>query len=257
MLDFDSDLDARPKCIHIGYSYASSDLPIDETIVRRIRFDIDPLFVPVVKKEVFRYQTGGTREFVHFGIGVEHSPGLPIIDPEVYGALKPFFGYLSEIGRASFVAVWVQGPPFAPESKDGTPGETVPFDERIYAHAKECDAEMRRRAEAAKDITGNGDTDRNTIPGVNDEIRQLAYRAITTTREERAKFKTKAKDAAFEQVRYVLKEDKAIHTSFLDLTDDDRAMMGALFERGHDRKNAVHFIPAAPASPGSIIVVPR
>jgi len=60
LLDFDPDLDARPKCIHIGYSYASSDLPIDETIVRRIRFDIDPLFVPVVKKEVFRYPTGGS-----------------------------------------------------------------------------------------------------------------------------------------------------------------------------------------------------
>lgn len=261
MIQFEpeTDMDGGLKLIHLAYSYSSSELPIDEDIVRRIRFDWDPVFVPVIKVEVWQYPTGGTRKFVHFGFGSEHAPGIPILDPEVYSAPKPRFGYLAEIGRAAFVSPWAQGPPFLPLSPDATPGDTVPFDEKVYNHAKDCYIEMKRRVERAEKLRGSGDTDENTIPGVNDEIRQMAYRAVTTSREERKERAKKEKDAEFERVKYVLKEDKAVHRSFLDLTDDDRALMADFWRRDGDRKNSVHFnvgIPAVPAKPGGIIVVP-
>ena len=253
MIEFqpeDADLDSRPKQVHLSYSYSDVDLPIDVNIVRRIRTDFDPFFVPVIKREVYKYASGGTQTFVHFGFGVGHSPGLPVLDPAVYTALKPFTGYLSKIERATVVSLWAQGRPFAPVTpEDGTPGETVPFDERVYAYARECDSEMRRLAAQAP----SGDSKENSIPGISDELRQLSYRAVTRARNAQKEAKTKRLDEASNHLREVIKEEKKYHQSFLDMTDDERMAM-AVLQGDPNPTNAVRF---GPAKPGGIVVVSR
>ena len=259
-----SETSSDPKLIHLEYSYSSAKFPFDEAIVRRIRFDADEFFVPVVKVEVFQYPTGGTREFIHWGYGSEWRPGIPILDAEVYGAPKPFFGYLSEIGRASFVSPWVQGPPFLPSMpEDGTPGETVPFDERAYIHAIDCLNEMKLREARFRKQHGNAAADANAIPGVRDDIRQMAYLATHTRREDRIAAAKKEKDSEWDKVRYVLKEDKRHHQSFTELTDDDLGLMAEFWRRDGDMKNAASIglsqaakKASAPAKPGGIVVVP-
>lgn len=256
--DEGSSLPERPKQIHLSYSYFSVELPFDATITKRIRQFEDPVFIPVVKFEVYRWPDGGEKKFVHFGFGFEHSPGLPIVDHDVYRALKPHSGYFAKLPRASGVAVWAQGPPFAPKTTDGTPGITVPFDERAYVHAKDCKEEMYRRAERDKRRNGHGDTAGNTIPGVQDEVRQAAYRAVMAQIADDKDRAKAAKDAAFADLRYTLKQEKKHQQGYFDLSDHERAMMADLFARDGDMKNAVHFaLPSAPAKPGGIVLVPR
>lgn len=251
--------ESRPKLTHLSYSYFSVEVPFDEAITKRIRADHDPYFIPVAKFEVYKWPDGGEKRFVHWGFGFQHDPALPVADPDIYSAMKPFNGYFSKLPRAGGVAVWCQGPPFAPKlPADGTPGITVPFDERAYAHAKDCKEEMNRRAERAKKRHGHGDTEGNSLTGVNDEIRQTAYKAVLAHYGDHRAAGKAAKDEAFEEVRYVLRQDKRHHQSFLDLTDADRQMMAQLYAQGGDRKNAVHFaLPSTPAKPGGIILAPR
>lgn len=247
------DSSSDPRRIAVEYNYfGDGEFTFDEDIVRRICW-IDPKFVPVFKREVYRYPTGGTRVFKHFGFGVAHDPGMPILDKAVYAGQKPRLGFLSTLARATGVSIWAQGPPFSPElPEDGTPGETVPFDERAYGHAKECDAEMRRLYAARR--TG----DKDEIPDVPDELRQMATLAYRTQfKEAEAALAAKSK-AEKSQLRDLLTDNRTRMRDYFYASDSDRQRINELMSDPNPNK-AVRFAfsPAVrPAAPGSRLVVP-
>lgn len=233
-----------PKLIDIEYNYfGDGELTIDEDIVRRVRFDYDKQFVPVFKRMVFQYATGGTKVFRNFGAGIGHVPGMPVYNKAVYAGLKPMLGYLSTLERAMAVGQWWE----RPKPKDQfEPGETVPFGEWVYGYARDCDQSMRRLAAAGP--SGDG----NALPGVQDELRQLAYKATLSTMAENATEAEKQKVAAAADMKYLIKDEKKHFQTLFEMTDDERRALAVL--QGENPRNAVQF---GPARSGSIIVAPR
>lgn len=242
----------KPKRISVEYNYfGDGEFRFDEDIVRRIRFDADPKFVPMFKREVYRYSTGGTKIFKHFGFGIEHTPGFPVLDQRVYGALKPHFGFLAQLGRCLGVSIWAQGKPFASEdTQDGTPGETVPFDERAYSYALACNTEMRRLAAEAP----VGEI--NDLAGVPDELRQLATRAVRQQHKEVEAEHKRTIDAEEAEFASFLRDNGRRLRDYFQLSDYDRAGIASVMMDPNVNK-AVHFgPPARPARPGSPILAP-
>jgi hypothetical protein len=238
----------RPKQIAIEYNYfGDAELRIDEDVVRRIRFDFDPHFVPVFKLEVYKFSSGGTRVYRNFGIGIGHVPGMPITNQDVYNAPKPYLGYLAEIERAMAVAEWW---PYQ-RDPDGTPGETIAFGEWVYSYARYADEEMKRRAA----LDRRADTDENTLPGVMDAARQMAYKAVTQGIKQELEDRKKAIDSEESHLRDVMHTESDNWRTFFEMTDEDRMGVGSLI-KDQNPTNAVHFGPVRPARPGSKIVVP-
>lgn len=245
--------DGGPVRISVEYNYfGDGEFSFDEDIVRRMCW-IDPKFVPVFKREVWRYATGGTKVFKHFGFGVAHEPNTPIVDKAVYAGLKPRMGFLATLARSLGVSIWAQGPPFADESpEDGTPGETVPFDERAYAHAIACDAEMRRLY--AKAPSG----DEGSVKDVPDELRQFATKAYREHFKEAEAAEDKSVDLEETDLRDFLGANRRRLRNYFDLSEYDRQGIGFV-SNDRNPKKAVHFNfspPVRPAGPGSRLVVP-
>jgi hypothetical protein len=243
---FEEDEDSsRPRLVGIEYNYfGDGELTIDEDVVRRVRTEFDRQFVPVFKRMVFQYPTGGQKVFRHFGAGIGHLPGMPIFNKPVYSALKPVSGYLSTLERAMLVGQWWER---SKPNDQVEPGETVPFGEWVYGYARDCDNNVRRLA--ASGPSGDG----NALPGVQDELRQIAYKATLAALQEQQDSAQKAKSAEADPLRYVIRDEKKHFRTLFEMTDDERMALAAL-QGDPNPTNAVNFVPS---KPGSLIIVPN
>lgn len=235
-----------PKQIGIHYQYfGDADLPIDEDVVRRIRKDWDDAFVPVLKKELYQYETGDRVVFRNFGIGLEERPGLDVLNQPVYQAEKPASGYLSTIGRAIAIVEWW---PWQ-RSEDGTPGPTKPFGEWVYAYMRDQTYEMRRLESLSTVRDG-------FIPNEADAIRAAAIKAMAQQAAEnmQAQAKESARVIAEAEAEYMA-EAKYVMPMLTELTDDEWEALKSLSLQNKDQRvGKVSF--AMPGKSPSKIILP-
>lgn len=137
-----------PVVIHQSFStFGDAEYSVDPRVVKRIRTDYDPLFCPLFRLQVWKWEDGHTKKFKNFGVGASALEDIPVVGP-IYTAMRPDSGYLSKIEPAKDVVVWW---PFE-QSMDGTPGDTVPFDDRIYYLVKRTFERTRELEYKAKQI---------------------------------------------------------------------------------------------------------
>ena len=235
-----------PKQIAIQYQYYGDlDLPIDENVVRRIREEWDDCFVPVLKKEVWQYETGDRVVFRNFGIGLEERPGVPIVNQPVYQAAKPSSGYLSTLGRAIGIVEWW---PYN-RNPDGTPGPTKPFGEWVYAYIRDQTLEMRR-LEAASTIRDG------YIPSDADAIRAASIKAMAQASAERMLEQQKESKRVIEEAEAAyLEEAKYVIPMLTELTEDEwEAVKSLSVQTPEQRAGRVSLSMSQPSKPSKIII---
>lgn len=125
--------------------------------IKRIRKELDPSFVPLFRKQVYRYEDGSTKTFKNFGFGVGLSGMVgQWRDPDLEDAEKPTYGYMAKLERAGRVSLWLP----TDNNRDGTPGHTDPPDVWwFYLIQRSQNYKKQLAAESIAKIQGKGNLD--------------------------------------------------------------------------------------------------
>lgn len=138
-----------PKLIHSHLNYfGDAEYGLSHAVgtIKRIREELDPYFVPIFRRQVWKYDSGAERVFKNFGFGVGVSALINTrYDHELDDAVKPTYGYLSKLERIGRVSFWLP----IDSNRDGTPGHTETLDVWCYYFIKESlDYKMKLQAQA-------------------------------------------------------------------------------------------------------------
>lgn len=194
---------AGPQVIHQSFSnFGDGEYAVDPRVVKRIREEYDPLFCPLFRQQVWKWEDGSTKKFKNFGVGASSKEDLPIVGA-IYSANRANRGYLSKIEPACDVVVWW---PFD-QRLDGTPGDTIPFNDNIYYLCKRTFERCKELEYQAEQIAKTAETQALTF-------------ARQTWREEQA-----ANDKAFafekSEAAYRLKQEIPVIRKAVDNTTQE------------------------------------
>ena len=139
---------AGPRLIHQSFStFGDAEYGVDPGVVKRIRTEYDRFFCPLFTLKVVQWEDGSIKKYKHFGVGAS-SKELLKIDGRIYSANRPTYGYLSKIEPACQEVVWW---PYD-NKPDGTPGDTIPFNDNIYYLVKRTFEKTKELEYNAKQI---------------------------------------------------------------------------------------------------------
>lgn len=153
--------------------------------IKRIREELDPNFVPLFRRQVYKYEDGSTKTFKNFGFGVGLSGMINAWrDPELEDAVKPTYGYMAKLERAGRVSLWLPVDP----RKDGTPGDTVPPDVWwFYFIQRSLNYKRQLAEESLAKIKGQGNLDYWAQREHFDRVDKASAQRVATAKAEAAK----------------------------------------------------------------------
>lgn len=131
---FSAETEDRPsRPMLLGMVYSLTGYPgqgFDEYWVRRIRADFDPTFRPIMRRMVFRAETGGEIWAENWGIArfSLRNPGPDWELKLLRQAIMPTSGYFATLGRPNLVDTWY--PPIGID-RDGLPPAYWPFNGQL------------------------------------------------------------------------------------------------------------------------------
>jgi len=221
------------RLLDIAYQYfGDADIPIDEGIVRRVREEIDPKYVPVLKKEMWQYASGEKIIFRNWGVGLEWDVSLPIPNLPVFRAQKPASGYLATLGRACAIVEWW---PYQ-RCKDRTPGDTIlPGGSwaGVLAYFRDCRDNMKA-LEARAQANDNG------IPNEADANRAAAIKAGEVQYAERVIAEQREYERLVAEVesQIIKEEGRHLHHMMTEMTDEEYELVKQLTVSTDDQAKA-------------------